>query len=70
VPVTLQANKSLLMKAMQQAEQSVAKARQHLCITCILQLSVNVLLFSVFIPVLWHAVRSSLVIINMNIYVA
>jgi len=31
VPVTLQANKCLLMKAMQQAEQSVAKARQHLC---------------------------------------
>jgi len=35
VPVTLQANKSLLMKAMQQAEQSVAKARQHLCMTCL-----------------------------------
>jgi len=33
VPVPLQANKSLLMKAMQQAEQSVAKARQHLVST-------------------------------------
>ena len=40
MPVSRQASKSLLMKAMQQAEQSVAKARRHLSTTLLLSLSV------------------------------